>query len=147
MSGIVVGIDGSGHSQRALEWAMREAALRHVSLTVLTVHEAIRGYSGGVATYPDDAALTDQMREAAQAETDKVLAALGESRPESVTVKAVHGFPVQTIIDTASGADLIVLGQRGAGGFARLVMGSVSSQVTHHATVPVVIIPASDRTS
>ena len=44
MSGIIVGVDGSGHSQRALEWAMHEAAIRHVPLTVLTVHEAIRGY-------------------------------------------------------------------------------------------------------
>ena len=42
MSGILVGVDGSGHSQRALEWAMHEAAVRHVPLTVLTVHEAVR---------------------------------------------------------------------------------------------------------
>ena len=43
MPGIIVGIDGSGHSQRALEWAMREAAIRNTPLTVLTVHEAVRG--------------------------------------------------------------------------------------------------------
>jgi nucleotide-binding universal stress UspA family protein len=43
MSGILVGVDGSGHSQRALEWAMHEAAIRHEPLTVLTVHEAVRG--------------------------------------------------------------------------------------------------------
>jgi hypothetical protein len=43
MSGIIVGVDGSGHSQRALELAMKGAAIRHVPLTVLTVHEAIRG--------------------------------------------------------------------------------------------------------
>ena len=53
MSGILVGVDGSGHSQRALEWAMHEAAIRHVPLTVLTVHEAVRGYYSGMATYPD----------------------------------------------------------------------------------------------
>ncbi len=51
MSGIVVGVDGSGHSQRALAWAMREAAIRRVPLTVLTVHEAIRGYYGHMVTY------------------------------------------------------------------------------------------------
>jgi nucleotide-binding universal stress UspA family protein len=44
MSEIIVGVDGSGHSRRALEWAMHEAAIRHIPLTVLTVHEAIRGY-------------------------------------------------------------------------------------------------------
>ena len=141
MSGIVVGIDGSGHSQRALEWAMREAALRHVPLTVLTVHEAVRGYYGGVANYPDDSQLTEKAREAAQAEADKVLAGLGEPRPESVTVKAVHGFPVEELLKAGSDADMLVLGQRGAGGFTRLVMGSVSNQVAHHAAVPVVIIP------
>jgi nucleotide-binding universal stress UspA family protein len=142
MSGIVVGIDGSGHSERALEWAAREAAVHHVSLTVLTVHEAVRGYySSTPASYPGDEQLTEKMREAAQAETDKVLAGLGDSRPETVTVKAVHGFPVEEIINAATDADMIVLGQRGAGGFTRLVMGSVSSQVTHHADVPVTIIP------
>ena len=50
MPGIVVGVDGSGHSQRALEWAMDEAAIRHVPLSVLTVHPAIVGYFGGVVT-------------------------------------------------------------------------------------------------
>jgi len=142
MSGIVVGIDGSGHSERALEWAAREAAAHHVPLTVLTVHEAVRGYlSSAPATYPGDEQQTEKIREAAQAETDKVLAGLGDSRPDTVTVKAVHGFPVEELINAGKDADMIVLGQRGAGGFTRLVMGSTSSQVTHHADVPVVIIP------
>jgi nucleotide-binding universal stress UspA family protein len=144
MPGIVVGIDGSGHSQRALEWAMKEAALRHAPLTVLTVHEAVRGYYGGVANYPDDPTLTEKAREAAQAETDKVLAGLEGGRPESVTVKAVHGFPVEELLKASQDADQLVLGQRGVGGFSRLVMGSVSSQVTHHSTVPVTITPPAD---
>ena len=76
MSGIIVGVDGSGHSQRALAWAMHEAAIRHVPLTVLTVHEAVRGYYSGMATYPDDPARADDARVAAQAGTDKVLAGL-----------------------------------------------------------------------
>jgi nucleotide-binding universal stress UspA family protein len=46
MSGIVVGIDGSAHSRRALEWAMREAAIRRVPVTVITVHEISVGYWG-----------------------------------------------------------------------------------------------------
>jgi nucleotide-binding universal stress UspA family protein len=48
MPGIIVGVDGSGHSQRALEWAMREAAVRETPLTAITVHELIRGYFGGM---------------------------------------------------------------------------------------------------
>jgi nucleotide-binding universal stress UspA family protein len=145
MPGIIVGIDGSGHSQRALERAMREAAVHRLPLTVLTVHEAVRGYYGGVANFPDDPQLTEKAREAAQAATDKVLAGLGEPRPESVTVKAVHGFPVEELINAGKDADMIVLGQRGAGGFARLVMGSVSTQVAQHATCPVLIVPPENR--
>jgi nucleotide-binding universal stress UspA family protein len=76
MPGILVGIDGSAHSQHALEWAAKEAALRHTSLTVLTVHPAVRGFWGGTLHYEGDESLTDKARAAAQAETDKVLAGL-----------------------------------------------------------------------
>ena len=92
MSGIIVGVDGSGHSQRALEFAMHEAAVRRAPLTVLTVNEAVRGYYGAMAVFPDDPARTEDARVAAQAETDKVLAGLDGPRPDSVTVKAVHGL-------------------------------------------------------
>ena len=126
MSGILVGVDGSGHSQRALAWAMHEAAIRHVPLTVLTVHEAVRGYYSGMAIYADDPARTEDARAAAQAETDKVLAGLDGPRPESVTVKAVHGFVVEELINAGKDADMLVLGSRGAGGFTRLMMGSVA---------------------
>ena len=145
MSGIIVGVDGSGHSQRALEWAMKEAAIRHVPLTVLTVHEAIRGYFSGVALYPDDPARTEQARQAAQAETDKVLAGLDGPRPDSVTVKAVHGFPVEELVNAGKDANMIVLGSRGAGGFTRLLMGSTASQVSQHAHCPVLIVPPENR--
>ena len=145
MSGIIVGVDGSGHSQRALEWAMKEATLRHAPLTVLTVHEAIRGYYGGVSSFPDDPELTEKARGAAQAEADQVLAGLGDSHPESVTVQAVNSFPVEELVNASKDADLIVLGSRGAGGFARLMLGSVSSQVAQHAHCPVTIIPPEDR--
>ena len=145
MSGIIVGVDGSGHSQRALEWAMREAAIRQVPLTVLTVNEAVRGYYSGMAIFPDDTARTEEARQLAQAETDKVLAGLDEPRPASVTVKAVHGFPVEELINAGEGADMIVVGSRGAGGFTRLMMGSVAGQVAQHAHCPILIVPPEDR--
>src|SRR5579859_6017555 len=145
MSGIIVGVDGSGHSQRALEWAMHEAAVRQVPLTVLTVSEAVRGYYSGMAVFPDDTARTEEAGRLAQAETDKVLAGLDEPRPASVTVKAVHGFPVEEIIGAAKDADMIVVGSRGAGGFTRLMMGSVADQVAKHAHCPVLIVPPENR--
>jgi len=140
MSRIIVGIDGSGHSQRALEWALREAALRRVPVTVLTVYQALRDNLGFVASYPGDADLTAKAKAAAQAETEKVLADLGSSRPESVTVSGVNGIPAEELIKAGEGADMIVVGSRGVGGFSRLVMGSVAAQVAQHAPCPVVIV-------
>ena len=143
MPGIVVGVDGSGHSRKALERAAAEAAAHGAPLTVLTIHQAVRDVYGGVSHYQDDAALTDKAKEAAQAETDQVLAALS-SRPASVTVTAVHGLPVDELIKASQGADMLVLGRRGTGGFARLTMGSVTSQVAHHAHCPVLIVPPTE---
>src|SRR5271165_2438462 len=105
MPGIIVGIDGSVHSRRALEWAISEAAIRRTPLTVLTVQQAIAGYWGPVV-YPQDPDFAEQAAKVAQ------------------------------------DADMIVVGSRGAGGFKKLLMGSVSSQITHHARCPVVVIPA-----
>ena len=145
MPGIIVGVDGSGHSQQALEWAMNEAAIRHLPLSVLTVHPAIVGYFGGVFTTPQDQGLTEQAQVAVQAETDKVLAGLNGPHPESVTVKAMHSFPVEELINASNETDLIVLGSRGAGGFARLMLGSTAGQVVQHTYCPVLIVPPEDR--
>src|SRR5690349_10297980 len=127
MPGIVVGVDGSSHSRKALERAAAEAAAHGAPLTVLTIHQAVRDVYGSVSHYQDDAALTDKAKEAAQAETDQVLATLG-SQPASVTVTAVHGLPVDELIKASQGADMLVLGRRGFGGFARLMMGSVTTK-------------------
>jgi len=140
MSGILVGVDGSGHSQRALEWAAKEAGLRHTSLTVLTVHQAVAGFWGGTLHYAGDDTLIAKGRDAAKAETDKVLATLGDARPTSVTVDAVQGIPAEEILNAGADADMIVLGSRGGGGFARQLMGSVTSQVAQHAKVPVLVM-------
>jgi nucleotide-binding universal stress UspA family protein len=79
----------------------------------------------------------------AQEETDSTLEKIGlESGPSSITVRAVVGLPAEAILEAAADADLLVVGSRGAGGFKRLLMGSVSTQVTHHAACPVVVIPA-----
>lgn len=143
MPGIVVGVDGSGHSRKALETAAAEAAAHGLPLTVLVIHQAVRDVYGSASHYGDDAALTEKAKEAAQADTDQVLAAAG-SQPTSVTVTAVHGLPVDELVKASENADMIVLGRRGMGGFARLLMGSVSSQVAQHAQCPVLIVPSAD---
>jgi len=143
MPGIIVGVDGSDHSRHALEWAIGEAAVRHTPLTVLTVQQALAGSWGGPVLYPGDQDLADKARERAQEETDATLEKIDpESRPPAVTVRAITGLPAEALIDAAADADMLVVGSRGAGGFKRLLMGSVSLQVTHHARCPVVVIPA-----
>jgi len=143
MSGIIVGVDGSGHSRRALDWAIHEAAIRHAPLTVLTVQQALRSFWAGPMLYPEDADLAEHARKLAQEETDEVLGELAEdARPPEVTVLGVPGFPAEEILAVAKDADMIVVGSRGAGGFKKLLMGSVTSQVTRHAHIPVVVIPA-----
>ena len=137
MPGIIVGIDGSVYSRRALEWAISEAAIRRTPLTVLTVHQAIAGY------WAQKVDLAEHASKAAQEEADSVLDKLGAgSRPPSVSVQAVVGLPAEEILSAAQDADMIVVGSRGAGGYKKLLMGSVSVQVTHHAHCPVVVIPA-----
>jgi nucleotide-binding universal stress UspA family protein len=142
MPGIVVGFDGSDHSERSLEWAMKEAALRHVPLTVLAVHPvAISGWTGTPITYPADETEVDKARTAAQAAVDKAASQNGGDA-SAVTIQAVSGGPAEELINAGKNADLLVVGARGSGGFGRLLLGSVSSQVTHHAPCPVVVVPS-----
>jgi ABC-type multidrug transport system ATPase subunit len=141
MPGICVGIDGSDHSIHALEWASKEAAIRHVPLTVLTVHSAAaNGWTGHPIALPQGPAEQEKLRQATEELTLKVTSQLGEAQPVSVTVRAVIGFPAQELIEASRDSDLLVVGSRGAGGFAKLITGSVSSQVAHHAHCPVVVV-------
>ena len=141
MPGIVVGIDGSSHSVRALDWALNEAAVKDAPLTVLTVHSvAVSGWSGNPILAPGDAEDEEKARQAAEELTLKAASQLGGAQPASVTVRAVIGFPVEELVKASGDADVLVVGSRGAGGFTKLIMGSVSDQVMHHAHCPVAVI-------
>ena len=91
-------------------------------------------------TYPQDEADQARAEAAAQEGAEKAAVSLGEQAPV-VTVRSVSGSPAAELIKAGAEADLLVVGARGSGGFARLLMGSVSAQVTHHAPCPVVIVP------
>jgi nucleotide-binding universal stress UspA family protein len=141
MSGITVGLDGSDNSRRALEWAMREAALRNAALNVIAVHEvAANHWTGNPMIMPEDRADETKALHAAEEEVAEAAKQLGDGKPASVNVRAVSGIASRLLIDESQNADLLVVGSRGGGGFARLLMGSVSSQVAHHAACPVVIV-------
>lgn len=148
MAGIVVGADGSDNSQRALDWAMREAAAHQAPLTVLAVHEvATNQWTGHRMVLEADEPLLEQTRQAAEEAVTKTAAQLGQPQPPSVTVKAVSGVPAQELIGASRDADLLVVGSRGSGGFARLLLGSVSTQMVHHAHCPVVVVRHEDKDS
>jgi nucleotide-binding universal stress UspA family protein len=141
MSGIVVGIDSSSHSMTALEWAMREAAFHREPLTVVTVEVVVASGWGGSQVYGQDYELRDKAQKAAEEAVAAIAQKLGDAAPESVTVQAVLGQPTAQLLEAAQGADHLILGRRGSGGFNRLTLGSVSSQVAHHAPCPVTIVP------
>jgi nucleotide-binding universal stress UspA family protein len=142
MAGIVVGVDGSPNSERALDWAMGQAAAVRVPLTVVTVHEVPKSYWGGIPVVgPADEARLGKLRQAAEEMTQKAASRLGDAGPASVTVRAVNGFVVKELVDASHDADLVVLGARSHSGFARLLVGSVSSEVVQHSAGPVVIVP------
>jgi len=141
MPGILVGIDGSDHSRKALEWAVHEAGVRGTSLTVLAVHQvAANHWTGNPETYPSDAPETDMVRQAAEDAVQKAVSQVGEPAPTSVTVRAVTGVAAHELVAASADADLVVVGSRGGGGFGRMVLGSVSHQVASHAQSPVVVI-------
>ena len=143
MSGIVVGIDGSHNASHALEWAMTEAGMRHADLTVITINSVIAGYwSRQPVTLPSDDDKVTEARGLAETAVAKIAADLGNAQPASVRVVAENGFPAEALIAASQDADLLVVGSRGGGGFGALAVGSVTSQVVHHAYCPVVVVPA-----
>jgi nucleotide-binding universal stress UspA family protein len=137
---IVVGIDGSESSRQALQWAIDEG--RHHGSYVEAVHAWHDVYVGGGTPY-SVAVLDPQLyHDAAEALVRDVVDAADESGLAApVRRSVVHGAPASALLEAAKGADLIVVGSRGRGGFAGLLLGSVSHQVVHHATCPVVVIP------
>jgi nucleotide-binding universal stress UspA family protein len=147
MPGIIVGVDGSANARYALEWAMREAAIRDAPLTVLTVNEVAASFwTHTPVVLPADRALITKAREAATELVDKTAAELGQSRPASVTVKAVNGFPAHELVSASEDSELIVVGAHGGANGAGMAhfapLGSISSKVLHHAQCPVVVVPS-----
>jgi nucleotide-binding universal stress UspA family protein len=142
MRGIVVGVDGSPNSERALDWAMGQAAAVRAPLTVIAVHEVAKSYWGNIPVIgPGDEPVLEDLRRAAEDMTHRAAERVGNAVLASVTVHAVSGFVVKELVDASQDADLVVVGSRGGSGFARLLMGSVSSEVVQHSACPVVIVP------
>lgn len=142
MSRIVVGIDNSPGSRAALRWALGQAAVSGSEI------DAVLAYDSGLAWIDVgsdyESSWLQHASQAAREELDRVL---GEVAPEprSVTINedVVEGPPADVLVQTAKDADLLVVGTRGRGGFAGLLLGSVSQRCVERAPCPVVVVPDS----
>ncbi len=137
---IVAGVDGSPSSVSALRWAVRQAALTGATVdAVIAWHYPVNGAS--YAWAPVGLGIAIDFR--ANAETVLAAAISVACDPGAgVTVRprVAEGSPVQVLLDACDGADLLVVGSRGHGGFTEALLGSVSQHCVHHARCPVVVI-------
>lgn len=133
---VVVGLDGSPSSQAALRWAVRHAALIGGVVDAVTAWElpSLAGWSAPAVDADLDADVAHQRL------TEELREVLGEERPVEVRGQMVRANPVEALLDAADGAELLVVGSRGRGTFARALLGSVSQQCALHASCPVVIV-------
>ena len=140
---VVVGVDGSEASSAALRWAADEARLRGATLKVVEAwHVPSVGYGAYVALPPDS--FEDWAKQTSASLEEQLTKVLGEEPGPSVVREVLEGPAAKAILEAATGAELVVVGSRGRGGFSGLLLGSVSAQVAHHARCPVTIVPEGD---
>jgi nucleotide-binding universal stress UspA family protein len=135
---VVVGVDGSPESQRALRWAAAEAGRRRAALNV--VHAWMTPYPLNPPDYFTDPA-PFRTRGAEMLEHAVASLALPEPAPTEVRPVLVQEYPSKALLHAAEGAALLVVGSRGRGGFSGLLLGSVSHNCVQRARCPVVVIP------
>ncbi|MDT5037390.1 MAG: hypothetical protein QOE03_2575 [Micromonosporaceae bacterium] len=139
---IVVGVDGSEGCKTALKWAMNQARLIDATVEAVTTWQdpMMSGYSYGwtPTVYEGDGLATIM----AKVLDDTIAAVSGQlERPVTVLPRVVEGHPAQVLLDTASGAQLLVVGSRGHSTFVGIMLGSVSQHCVQHAPCPVVVVP------
>jgi nucleotide-binding universal stress UspA family protein len=142
MSLIVVGVDHSDGAKAALGFALEEARLRGATLRVVHAWQfGSIGATGFEGALPAVGGELDEFRRAAAAELDAIVAeaAAGADGVE-IEKRIDQGAAAAVLVDESRHADLLVVGSRGHGGFASLLLGSVSQQCAHHAACPVVIV-------
>ncbi len=132
---IVVGVDGSEHSRRALHWALQEAKLRGVGCVL--VHAWDYGLVG-TTPWPGNAAET--LGEDAQTLLDADVA-LAREFDVPIEGRLAFGSASQALIDASQHALMLVVGTRGRGALAGALLGSVSTACVHHASCPVLVVP------
>jgi nucleotide-binding universal stress UspA family protein len=136
---IVVGVDGSPGSRKALTWAAAEAADHRAELVVVNVWEHTLMPPAGSVTVSEH-----YVPDPSQATAEQLVAVikeeLGDEPKVLVQPRVKQGSPAKVLIDESADADLLVVGTRGHGGFAGLVLGSVSQHVAAYAQCPVAVV-------
>lgn len=134
---VVVGVDGSPDSLQALRWAAEYAQQVEAPLHALAVYELPTIYGpAAMAGFQDS---HDVEQDARAMLTEAVRSALG---PEAkVTERVERGHPAQNLVEASHDAQLVVVGSRGRGGFAGMLLGSVSQQCVTRARCPVIVMP------
>ncbi len=142
MARIVVGIDGSEPARAALRWAAEEAKLRGANLEVVGAwtFPMYVDPMGGAFPLPGMFEKTEaNERDMIEAE---VKAVLGDTPEVPVELSIRCGSTATELLAAAEGADILVVGSRGRGGFSSLLLGSTALQCIHHATCPVTVVRA-----
>ncbi len=139
---IVVGTDGSASSTDALRWAARIAADTGAHIDAVTCWQYPRNYGMLVG-----ASGWDPAADAAKIVADSITTVFGDHHPDGLRTYVREGHPAQVLIDAADGADMLVLGSRGHGGFVGLLLGSVSAYCAEHGRCPVVVVPPAHPTA
>ena len=140
--GVVVGSDGSELSEAAIAAGFEQADRLGLPLTV--VHAWYLDYQGtGLAALEtDDVRLVVTQEELAV--SSEAVAGWSEKYPDvTVRQRILHAHPVEALVDHSRGAELLVVGSRGLGGFTGMLLGSVSQGVLHHAHCPVMVVRSS----
>jgi nucleotide-binding universal stress UspA family protein len=148
MPRIVVGVDGSTGSLEALRFALAEARLRGASVLAVHVpHVVVAPVVGAPAFVIGDLPeLLQSVEESAATILQDALAEVAaDAEGVEVDTLVAKGSVAHELVEAAEAADLLVVGSRGHGGFAGLLLGSVSQQCAHHAGCPVVIVPGGAR--
>ena len=142
MGVIVVGVDQSTGAKAALRFALEEARLRQATLRA--VHAWQFGYIGATGLegwLPAVGGELDDFRRGAEAALEQTLKEVGaDTEAVPIDRRVEQGAAATILIEESQGADLLVVGSRGHGGFAQLLLGSVSQQCAQHASCPVVVV-------
>lgn len=134
---IVVGVDGSSSSNEAVEWAAKQAALTGSALVLLAAWHVPAMAYGSLVPLPQDL----DLRGATAELVDKVADAVEKQHPGlDIVRKVAEGQPALALLEEAEGANLLVVGSRGHGAFAGMLLGSVSEYCVTHAAIPVVVV-------